>query len=329
MARLDICIRLLLILSTFYLTSATTVIGNNTCISSDFINDASLVTKFKQISGAKVRWAIIALTRPDREDVDVRNTKLAQKFQPYSKLHNITTIFFSEEEVPSKTLLEWTKAFKDVGAVRVIDTSSKGFSGIERYGYKYMCKFFALDLYEYLKDDYDYYFRCDTDCYLKQLEFDVFQWAVDNSVEYGYAMRKLEAHNPTKKSLPYWTENYVEKCGLLPSALMDGSLQVCFNFYNNFHIGKVSFFRRPDVQHFLLAVNASGYIKSKRWGDSTIQAYAVRLFMHPAAIVQVPNFSYIHGSHGHRMISTFGDGNLTAVPQRLPNWKYTPLPLHG
>ena len=325
MAHLALCLLLILTASTLCSVKATNVGGNNTCVSSDFINDASMGTKSKKISGAKVRWAIIALTRPDREDVRERNQNLVEKFKPYSKLHNITTIFFSESKFSSETVSEWTYAFRDIGSVRIIDTSSKGFDGRERYGYKYMCKFFALDLYEYLKDDYDYYLRCDTDCYLRQLDFDVFQWTVDNNVEYGFAMRKLEAHQPTKKSIPDWAEKYVEKCGLVPTALMDGSLQVCFNFYNNFHIAKVTFFRRPDVQHFLLAVNASGYIKSMRWGDSTIQAYAVRLFMHPSAIAQIPNFSYIHGSHGHRIISTFGDGKITTVPQRLPNWKYTAL----
>jgi hypothetical protein len=103
---------------------------------------------------------------------------------------------------------------------------------------------------------------------------------------------------------------------------MDVSLATCFNFYNNWHIGKVQFFNRPDVMHFLKEVNRSGYIYSRRWGDSTIQAYAIRLFSNPSLLLQAPNFTYIHGSHGHKVISTFGDGSETDVPQRLPNWKY-------
>ena len=116
----------------------------------------------------------------------------------------------------------------------------------------------------------------------------------------------------------------MERCGLEASAPMDRGMRVCFNFYNNFHIGRVDFFLRPDVQHYLRAANASGHILSHRWGDSTIQAYAVRLFMSPSVIVQVPDFSYVHGSHADRVVSTFGDGSLTTVPQRLPNWKYVP-----
>lgn len=88
----------------------------------------------------------------------------------------------------------------------------------------------------------------------------------------------------------------------------------------------VGFFTRPDVKYFLEAVNHTGYILSHRWGDSTIQAYAVRLFMLSAELLQVPNFAYVHGSHGNSFVSTFGDsfvstfgdGSDTNVPQRLP-----------
>ena len=228
----------------------------------------------------------------------------------------------SEEEFPSDLVEEWSRDFRGVGTVRIINTARNGFNDPERYGYKYMCKFFAIDVYEYLKDNFDYYMRCDTDCYIQELDYDLFQWAKDSSVEYGFAMRKLEAHQPTKKTLPIWTEKYVKRQKLVPTASMDRSMRVCFNFYNNFHIGKVDFFLRPDVQHFLHAVNDSGHILSHRWGDSTIQAYAVRLFMNPSAIVQVPNFSYVHGSHANKVISSFGDGSKTTVPQRLPNWKH-------
>jgi len=141
-----------------------------------------------------------------------------------------------------------------------------------------------------------------------------------NNVEYGYALRKLEAHGPTKQTLPLWTQKYINRCDITPRALMDKALSVCFNFYNNFHIGKVSFFRRPDVRHFLLAVNASGHILSDRWGDSTIQAYAVRIFMNPERIQMLPNFTYVHGSHD-KTVSTFV-GHVSDVPQSLPRWSF-------
>lgn len=299
-------------------------VTKNTCISHDSY-DAILHPKSAvKMPEAKVRWAIIALARPEGAELQQRNSQLMEKIRKYSHLHNITIVLFSEKKFPSGALERYEENFRDIGAVRLVDTSKNGFNGADRYGYKYMCKFFAIDVYEYLKDDYDYYMRCDTDCYINEMDYDIFQWALDNHVSYGFSMRKIEAHRPTRDTLPTWTEKYMQKCNLQATALMDAPLKTCFNFYNNFHIGNVLFFLRPDVQHFLNAVNTSGHIQSDRWGDSTIQAYAVRLFMNPAEIVQVPNFSYVHGSHNNRVVSTFGDGHLTTVPQRLPNWKYNP-----
>jgi hypothetical protein len=117
----------------------------------------------------------------------------------------------------------------------------------------------------------------------------MFDWVERNDVEYGWAARKIEGHGPTRRTLPPWTANYISKCQVWPSALMDEPLGKCFNFYNNFHVGKVSFFQRPDVLHYLRAVNGSGGVDMHRWGDSTIQAYAVRLFMDPAKIRMIPD----------------------------------------
>jgi hypothetical protein len=45
-------------------------------------------------------------------------------------------------------------AFQDVAEVKIIDTSSRGFLHQKegRFGYKYMCKFFSLDVYDYLRE---------------------------------------------------------------------------------------------------------------------------------------------------------------------------------
>jgi hypothetical protein len=286
-------------------------VGANTCV--------SIEAKLASSLGQPPRWAIVALARPGRVDIETRNKFLSARLKPYAASHNITVLVFSESVFPEAVLSRWRTTFKDVAAVKYINTARNGFNLPERYGYKYMCKFFALDMYDYLKD-FDYYMRCDTDCYLNKLDFDILKWTEDNRVEYGYAMRKLEAHKPTSETLPAWVDNYMRQCSLSPKVAMDHPMSTCFNFYNNWHIGKVSFFMRSDVRHFLGSINASGFIQSHRWGDSTIQAYAVRVFMDPARLRQVPNFLYTHGSHGNKIVSTFNDGSETNVPQRLINW---------
>jgi hypothetical protein len=268
-----------------------------------------------------IRWAIICLTKPANPSLSLRNHNLALILKKFSASYKIDVIFFSEYKIPSNEVTSFQRTFENVANVKIIDTSSLGFTTKERYGYKYMCKFFALDVYDYLKE-YDYYMRCDTDCYFQDIKYNLFDWIANNQVEYGYAVRKLEAHGPTKQTLPVWVKNYVDDCQINPVGLMDRPLKSCFNFYNNFHIGKVSFFLRQNVQHYLRSVNNSGQILQNRWGDSTIQAYAVRIFMKPKHIQMIPNMTYIHGSHSNRVVNTFGDGSLTDVPQKLPHWKY-------
>jgi hypothetical protein len=287
------------------------------------LESTAATAKASTYTGPK-RWAIVALAKPGKEDINKRNQLLAEKLRPYASKHNLTVVVFSEKIFPPASIASWKTTFKGVANVAYVNTAERGFHGVERFGYKYMCKFFSLDIYDYLKDSYDYYMRCDTDCYIQTLGYDILKWAEDSNVGYGFAMRKLEAHKPTAATLPAWSASYMQECGITaPAAVMDQPFDVCFNFYNNWHIGQVSFFTRSDVQHYLRTVNASGYILSHRWGDSTIQAYAVRMFMDPKQIQQVPEFRYIHGSHGNKMVSTFGTGAETNVPQRLPNWKYT------
>ena len=297
--------------------------GNNTCAA----NYVEMKT-----STIKSRWAIIALTlhsprkSKQQRDMDKRNNLLVKKLRPYAQYHDITFIFFSEHDIPANVVQGWRNLFKSVGNVQYVNTYHLGFNNKKKFGYKYMCKFYSLDVYNLLKD-YDYYMRCDSDCFIEQLEYDMLQWFENHDGGYGFASRKIEAHNVTVKTMPPWIENYMSSCSITPASLMGYSIDVCFNFYNNWHIAKVSFFNRPDVQHFLKSVNSSGNFVNLRWGDSTVQAYAVRLFMDTDQILQVPNFTYLHGSHNYRT-STYIGNNATwsdkkKINKRLPFWKNT------
>ena len=233
---------------------------------------------------------------------------------------------FSEYSFRENDIEEWKTTFKGIASVRTVDTSGDGFNLPEKYGYKYMCKFFMLDVYSYLKNDYDFYLRCDTDCYIKSLGTDIFAWAEQNSIDYGWVLRKLEGHKPTVSTLPKWVNQYMNVCKISPKCPMGHPMSTCFHFYNNFHIGRVQFFERPDVRRFLIAINDSSYIQKYRWGDSDIQAYTIRLFTNDNSLKMIPNVEYIHGSHKNRLVSTFNDGSNTTVPNRLPNVALDCLP---
>ena len=271
------------------------------------------------------RWAIVCLAKkPD--GLTKRNSKLATAIKPYAKKHNLSIVVFSEKKMTKKHLDSWESTFNNIANVKMIDTYDRGFVNPEGndkeriFGYRYMCKFFTIDLYDYLINSYDYYVRIDVDDYINKMDVDLFQWTIDNKIEYGFPIRKIEGHIKTRNTFPKWIESYMKACQFEAKAIMDKPLNTCFHFYNNFHIGKVSFFSRPDVQHYLKAVNNSGKILETRWGDSTIQAYAVRLFMDPVKIRMIPDLIFVHGSHGHRIINTTDRGSSNTLPFRLDYW---------
>ena len=280
----------------------------------------------------KVKWAVVALARKQQvngADTKKRNRLLSEVLKPYAHKHDITVILFSEQKYLPEMIQRWKDAFAGVATVIYINTASLQYTTtvkVKEVGYKYMCKFYGLDMFDYLvQGGYDYYLRVDTDCFIERLNYDILSWTETNHIEYAFATRKIEAHSITVNTLPPFVEEYSGKCGITPTALMDKPLSSCFNFYNNLHIGKVSFFTRPDVRHFIEAVNASGKILSHRWGDSTIQAYAVRLFMQPAHIRQIPNITYFHGSHVGRISSSNNATDLGGVVFRrerteMPFW---------
>lgn len=288
----------------------------NKCITTKVEDDT-----IQSASNRKMKWAIVALTKQGPYQTKARDDSIVKFISPYIDLYDITIIYFSEVDFTNDVHI-WQSYYQKTAKVLYINTSKhRYYTKDVKYGYKYMCKFFALDIYSYLKQ-YDYYLRCDTDCKIKSPTYDLFHYVHQNRIEYGYALRKLEAHKITRETLTPFVLEYLEKCTLKATSPMDYPLTTCFNFYNNFHIGKVSFFLRPDVQHFLQAVNDTGRILSDRWGDSTIQAYAVRMFMNPHRVQLIPNFTYVHGSH-NGFITTFNEGRKSNIPQSLPHWKYT------
>jgi hypothetical protein len=189
--------------------------------------------------------------------------------------------------------------------------------------YRWMCKFFTVDLYAHIKD-YDYYFRVDSDNVLVPPKYDIFEWVESHGVEYGYVVRKFEPHKPTRSTLPKFVKKYIKNCDLdRQMAIREPPIDDIhvFNFYNNLHLGKVSFFNSAPVRSFLVAANETGLYEN-RWGDSTIQAYAVRLFMKPWQIQQLPNMSYFHLSHSSALV-TSDPQRVTQVPQVFPSGNWT------
>jgi hypothetical protein len=159
-------------------------------------------------------------------------------------------------------------------------------------GYNGMCLFYAMEMLHYLKD-YDYYVRLDADCQLhSDLNIDNF---INNGDIFGHSHKMLDNHKPTKLTLLPAIKEYID--GNKINTLCSEKEINCWNYYNNFHITKLDFWRQKEVTDFLEYIYNQGGIRDHRWGDSTIQANAVRMFCPKEKIIQLNDLKYRHDSH--------------------------------
>jgi hypothetical protein len=245
-----------------------------------------------------------------------------------SSQRNITALFFSESRLNVSHVNMWRNTFEGVASFELIDTANRGIVTAKgmKYGYEYMCRFFMLDVYDLMvARNIDYYWRCDADCFLIKLTYDIFDWMTSNHLEYGYVVKAPEEHKATKDTLPMWVSKYVNECAIIPTALLDSNLSVPLHFYNNFHVASASFFLRPDVRHFLTSVEKSGFIYSHRWGDAPIQAYAVRLFMNSSATKHIPNLEYVHGSHRLKLSTSGSTYVMKGIVGAVLGWNVSAM----
>lgn len=225
--------------------------------------------------GNVTNWAIIGLAYKFEPGTSKRNQLLAnviKRFSPPSfEGRNITILIFSEKTFTPEQMTHWRNQFNATAHFQFIDTKqNRNPYPHKPFGYEYMCRFFMIDMYEYLKP-YDYYIRLDTDCLILSLEYNIFDWVEKNHIEYAWATSGMESHGPTLSSLPQWVQNYSDSYLIRPSNLMDRPLSDAMHFYNNFHVGSVPFFFRQDVQNFLTCAKENPLFYDHRWGDAIVQ----------------------------------------------------------
>lgn len=186
------------------------IVLKNTCVNPWHKNQRSFSKLYS--------WAIISLTHPLDTMINKRNFFLArylQRYQPPSG--NVTVVFFCEGTFDVEQLSFWQSQFAGLAKFKVINTTNLGVNGT--FGYNYMCKLFAVDIFEYIKL-YDYYWRLDSDCFLFQIYFNIFEWVETQNVEYGYVHISTETHLPTLATLPLYVNNYTANCSVSPKALL-------------------------------------------------------------------------------------------------------------
>ena len=67
-------------------------------------------------------------------------------------------------------------------------------------------------------------------------------------------------------------------------------------YYNNFHITRIAFWKRPEVQYFLHHMDRVGAAYKYRWGDLLIQSAAVQIFMPKGKVYKFEDWTYEHAT---------------------------------
>jgi hypothetical protein len=97
---LSLCLALVV-----YIQAAPTAGRVNRCVGS--YDSGSSSVKPQQA----VRWAIVALAKPNDARLKIRNAAIAEKLKPFASKHDITAVFFSELQIPDQLEEEWRSTF--------------------------------------------------------------------------------------------------------------------------------------------------------------------------------------------------------------------------
>lgn len=228
--------------------------------------------------------------------VRTRNKLIKENVLPYNKSD---LIIFHEGNI----LYEHQQLMSNEIGIKInfIDISDKCFKNPSTpvdntlMGYKHMCRFNSIQVYDYLSG-YDYAMRLDDDSFIETIiNYNIFQVIKDNNIVYGGIRNHIDAHDITQKTLPPFVKEYLEEKNINPLCGFDKINSQ--NFYNNFYVTDLKFWKNPEVVDFLNYIDKSNNIYHYRWGDSTIQALAVKIFAGMDKINIFKNFKYTHKSH--------------------------------
>lgn len=180
-----------------------------------------------------------------------------------------------------------------------------GMKNKTKIGYKGMCLFYSSEFVNYLSG-YDYAIRLDGDSVVaSELFIDEF---IESGKIYGYVRDKKDAHRETCETLPPAIKRYVLQNNVKIECQQSDIN--CWNFYNNFNISKVSFWKSDEYTRYMDFIHSEDGIQQHRWGDSTIQANAIRMFCKKSQI-QKFEFAYEHRSHFFKNYDEVDTGNVT------------------
>lgn len=205
---------------------------------------------------------------------------------------NLPLIFFDVKTTGNQSAFDNSKNQKNMKLCPPTELS-------ERFtvGYKHMCHFWAIDLFDYLTQ-YQYIVRIDEDVIVKSFHPDLMKTIISNQIKFAvpYMCNFLDDPNVIV-GLEKLLEDYcVEK-----EISTKTKFQNIFAPNTNFMILDLEYFRNHKIiQGFLQEVENSSGIYSNRWGDATTWGIIIYSLMEDPFYV-LDMVEYFHGSHGHHV----------------------------
>lgn len=162
-------------------------------------------------------------------------------------------------------------------------------------GYKHMCHFWAIDIFEYLSE-YQYVMRVDEDVLILQMHPKILEDIIKLNIKFCVANMCNFLDDPdVLVGLESLLDKFYEKNDIKPKI----PFKNMFAPNTNFMIFDLDYFKNNEiVQKFLLDIDNSHGIYSNRWGDATI--WGIILYaLQDADFYCCEDIQYYHGSHGH------------------------------
>jgi alpha 1,2-mannosyltransferase len=220
---------------------------------------------------------------------------------------NLTSASTSYEEIPHShwKTPSWIDTDRYMTSLSYLDHIGVGKGHM--LSYHAMCRWNSGFFYAHpALASYDFYWRVEPDVhFFCDIEYDVFRFMRDNDLKYGFNMNILD----DARSFPsLWsqTKDFISKNPYLlhPDADLDwlldstGTYNNC-QFFSNFEIGSLDFFRGEANEAYFQHLDTRGGFYYERFGDAPIHTLSTSLFLPKSQQWFFRDIGYQHDTARH------------------------------
>lgn len=251
------------------------------------------------------RNAIVCLTRGYR-NVSGYATLIRRNRAIYEVInrhldHQYPLIIWHEGNIPVEHQLyiiafEWNAdvRFQDISRVFRLPTAIREEDLAEDWsvGYRLMCRFHYFYIWQYTSQ-FDYVMRVDEDCIVQSSVGDPIEALARAGGDFASPRFTHESHRLTNRTLSKFVENFAAGTQHRNGAPLYNQIFP----YTNLYVTRTGFWRQPEVQEFLGAVEKEPDSLRFRWGDLPVLGVALNLFAARNKVFRLRALGYWHGSH--------------------------------